>query len=154
MYDTTLLRYHIYHVACEDTYMAPQDPSLTPPPPLSLFLSRSLSLFLSLVTPAVVSRPAAVPHLQESVDVSHAQAGKLFQVSLALRSVYQLLLRKESPTHAFEETSRWLEVPVSTIKTWERMYRNKGYIKVRAANCSLSLCTHMSYHTSHSMLCL
>ena len=35
-------------------------------------------------------------HLQEPVDVPHAKAGKLFQGSLALRSVYQLLLRMES----------------------------------------------------------
>ena len=66
------------------------------------------------------------------MDVSHAQAGKLQQQANALRGVYNKLLMGVSNRQAFEETAAFLELAVGTIKDWERDYRTKGHIAVRA----------------------
>ncbi|CAN0542521.1 unnamed protein product, partial [Ectocarpus sp. 12 AP-2014] len=70
--------------------------------------------------------------LDESMDVSHAQAGKLLIKVLALRGVYSKLLKGASRREAFEASAEFLEVAAGTIKQWELEYRTKGHIVVSA----------------------
>ncbi|CAM9623972.1 unnamed protein product, partial [Pylaiella littoralis] len=65
---------------------------------------------------------------EEAVDVSHAQAGKLYIRALALRVVYQKLLAGATKREAFEGTAKLVDVAATTVQLWERMFRNKGHI--------------------------
>lgn len=52
---------------------------------------------------------------QEAVDVSHAQAGKLYQKALALRVVYQKLLAGATKREALEGTAKLVDVAATTV---------------------------------------
>lgn len=80
----------------------------------------------------------ASPVLQQPLDVSHAQAGKLMLQAVALKGVYQKLLLGWSATVVFEEMAGLLAVGVSTVKQWEREYRHKGHIAVSSTTYRLS----------------
>ncbi|CAB1120910.1 unnamed protein product [Ectocarpus sp. CCAP 1310/34] len=67
--------------------------------------------------------------LNESVLVSHAQAGSLQLKALALKGLYHKLLRGVSKRQAFEETAEFFEVASSTLREWELSYRTKGHIQ-------------------------
>ncbi|CAM9569297.1 unnamed protein product, partial [Pylaiella littoralis] len=67
---------------------------------------------------------------EEAVDVSHAQAGKLYQRALALRMVFQKLLAGAGKREAFEGTAKLVDVAATTVQRWERMFRNKGHIEL------------------------
>ncbi|CBJ31690.1 hypothetical protein Esi_0274_0025 [Ectocarpus siliculosus] len=70
--------------------------------------------------------------LEETIDVSHAQAGKLLTQAHALRAVYSKLFQGVSKRQAFEESAEFLELAVGTIKQWELEYRTKGHIVLLA----------------------
>ncbi|CAB1104296.1 unnamed protein product [Ectocarpus sp. CCAP 1310/34] len=68
--------------------------------------------------------------LNESVLVSHSQAGSLQFKALARKGLYHKLLRGVSKRQAFEETAEFFEVASSTLREWELSYRTKGHIQV------------------------
>ncbi|CAN0324814.1 unnamed protein product [Ectocarpus sp. 4 AP-2014] len=55
--------------------------------------------------------------IEETMDVSHAQAGKLHTKANALRGVYNKLLMGVSKRQAFEESAEFLELAVGTVKS-------------------------------------
>ncbi|CAM9441094.1 unnamed protein product [Ectocarpus sp. 4 AP-2014] len=71
---------------------------------------------------------ATSPGIEETMDVSHAQAGKLHTKANALRGVYNKLLMGVSKRKAFEESAELLELAVGTVKKWEPEYHTKGHI--------------------------
>ncbi|CAB1109141.1 unnamed protein product [Ectocarpus sp. CCAP 1310/34] len=68
--------------------------------------------------------------LNESVLVSHAQAGSLQFKALALKAVYHKLLKGAPKRQAFEDTAEFFEVADSTLREWELSYRTKGHIQM------------------------
>lgn len=75
-------------------------------------------------------------YMQESILVSHAQAGSLQFKALALKAVYHKLLKGAPKRQAFEDTAEFFEVADSTLREWELSYRTKGHIQVRR-DCSI-----------------
>ncbi|CAN0114184.1 unnamed protein product [Pylaiella littoralis] len=73
---------------------------------------------------------AATGHdAEQPLDDSHAQAGKLMLQAVALKGVYEKLLLGWSARVVFEEMAGLLAVGVSTVKQWEKEYRQKGHIE-------------------------
>lgn len=92
----------------------------------------SPTFLLCIVPLFVIVTMLYVRLLQEAVDVSHAQAGKLMQRALGLRVVYQNLLAGATKREAFESTAKFLDVASRTVEQWERTFRDKGHIEVHA----------------------
>lgn len=59
--------------------------------------------------------------------------------AIALRMVYQKLLKGGTERYAFDEATRFLDLDVGTIEAWELAYRTKGHIVVGAAFFSCAM---------------